>query len=576
MTTAKIPPKPSKDTVYIDVDDEITSIIDKVDGAKQKVVALVLPKRATALQSIVNMRLLKRNADKAGKSVVLITGEEALLPLAGAAGLHVAKNLQSKPEIPAAPAAAAAKAGADEPPEDIDTSEEEPSTKLDYHRSVGELAAVAAVGAAAGGAESDAAIALEDDDGQPEESAEETKQSKKEKKAQAAKEKKLKVPNFDRFRVLLFGGIGLLILLAVFIYLAVAVLPKATITITTGSTPVSANMTINASDANKAVDLKNNAIPATLETTKQTSTVTVPATGQQNNGTKATGSVTMSAGSCSANFPNDIGAGTGVSTNGLTYITQEDASFSAHNSGGKCVFESNSVAIAAQVGGSKYNTSISGASVSGAPGVTADGSASGGTDNVITVVSQSDLNNAASKQTDSATATFTKNWTDGLAKQDLYVFTSTLKPGTPATTANPALGQQATNTTVTTVTSYTVLAVKKTDFTAVIEENLKKQVDPSKQKLSGGDVLTVATISIESQPTPSSANVNVKIDTTAVPIINEEHIKQQASGHKVADIKAAASGVPGVEKVDVKLSPFWVSKAPEPSKITLVQQQVKK
>src|SRR4051794_14355814 len=106
--SAKVPPKaaaskPGKDTIYIDVDDEITSIIDKVDNAKQKVVALVLPKRASSLQSTVNMRLLKRSATSAGKNVVLITSESALLPLAGVAGLHVAKNLQSKPEIPPHP-----------------------------------------------------------------------------------------------------------------------------------------------------------------------------------------------------------------------------------------------------------------------------------------------------------------------------------------------------------------------------------------------------------------------------------------------------------------------------------------
>src|ERR1700751_4777818 len=101
--SAKIPPKPAKDVIYVDVDDEITSIIDKVENSEHKVVALVLPKRAATLQSIVNMKLLKRSADNADKNVVLITSEHALMPLAGAAGLHVARNLQSKPEVPEAP-----------------------------------------------------------------------------------------------------------------------------------------------------------------------------------------------------------------------------------------------------------------------------------------------------------------------------------------------------------------------------------------------------------------------------------------------------------------------------------------
>src|SRR5579863_116795 len=89
-----------KDVIYVDVDDEITGIIDKVASSNEKIVALVLPKRATVFQSIVNMKLLKRRADTAKKSIVLITSESGLMPLAGSVGVYVAKTLQSKPEIP--------------------------------------------------------------------------------------------------------------------------------------------------------------------------------------------------------------------------------------------------------------------------------------------------------------------------------------------------------------------------------------------------------------------------------------------------------------------------------------------
>ena len=96
MTTDKKAAKPGKDVIYLDLDDEITSIIDKVENAKEKVAALVLPKRPAVLQSIVNMRLLQRAAKSANKNVVLITADSTILSLAGATGLHVAKNLQSK------------------------------------------------------------------------------------------------------------------------------------------------------------------------------------------------------------------------------------------------------------------------------------------------------------------------------------------------------------------------------------------------------------------------------------------------------------------------------------------------
>lgn len=103
-----------KETIYVDVDDEITAIIDKVGAAKGKIVALVLPKRCPVLQSVVNMKLLKRTADKAGKNLVLITSEAGLMPLAGATGLYVAGSPTSKPAIPDTPGAA------DNEPEDFD------------------------------------------------------------------------------------------------------------------------------------------------------------------------------------------------------------------------------------------------------------------------------------------------------------------------------------------------------------------------------------------------------------------------------------------------------------------------
>ena len=39
-----------KDTIYVDIDDEITGIIDKLRNSDGKVVALVLPKRATTFR----------------------------------------------------------------------------------------------------------------------------------------------------------------------------------------------------------------------------------------------------------------------------------------------------------------------------------------------------------------------------------------------------------------------------------------------------------------------------------------------------------------------------------------------
>ena len=72
----------NKDVIYIDVDDDVTAIIGKIKKAKEKIVALVPPKRAGALQSAVNLRLLERMAKTDKKQLVLITNNAALVGLA--------------------------------------------------------------------------------------------------------------------------------------------------------------------------------------------------------------------------------------------------------------------------------------------------------------------------------------------------------------------------------------------------------------------------------------------------------------------------------------------------------------
>ena len=570
MSADKHISKPGKDVVYIDLDDEITSIIDKLENTKAGVVALVLPKRASVLQSIVNMRLLKRASETTAKNVVLITSESAILPLAGAAGLQVAKNLQSKPHIPPSPVPIhegplPQKPTAEEPVAEDDGEEiDESQAKIDYGRSVGELAA-------ARGVEEPETIPLDDEEMAAEEAAGVLTSTK----AKASKDKRFKIPNFDKFRLSMVAGIGGLVLLIIFIFLATSVLPKARITLKTTSLPLSANFSLMADGSAKTLDEEKAIIPASLQTKDQTSTQTVNATGQQNNGDKAKGSVTMSGGACSATVPADVPAGSGLATGGLTYITQAKTSFAPVVSGGKCTFQStSSTAITAQTGGSKYNVSGASFSVSGRSDVSASGSASSGTDNITTVLSQSDMDSAKQKITSADTDKFTQEWQKTLEDQDLYLITPTLKLSDPALSSSTPVGQPATTATVTVKITYTILSLKKDELKKAVIGQINKQIDSQKQKLSDDDPLKGLSVSIQSQESPTKLTLQLSIDTTAIPILDVEGIKKTAAGQKTGDIRSALSSLPGVKEVEVKFSPFWVSKAPKASKITVVQEQV--
>ena len=71
----------NKDVIYIDIEDDITTIIGKIKASKQRIIALVPPRRTGILQSAVNIRLLARAAKLADKTIVIITNDSVLAGL---------------------------------------------------------------------------------------------------------------------------------------------------------------------------------------------------------------------------------------------------------------------------------------------------------------------------------------------------------------------------------------------------------------------------------------------------------------------------------------------------------------
>lgn len=81
-------------TFYIDSDEEISSVIERLRKSLAAENFFVLPKRALVLQSIVNLKLLRREADKMKKSVVIVTQDELSANMATRAGLPVRSSME--------------------------------------------------------------------------------------------------------------------------------------------------------------------------------------------------------------------------------------------------------------------------------------------------------------------------------------------------------------------------------------------------------------------------------------------------------------------------------------------------
>lgn len=549
-----------KDTIYVDVDDEITNIIDKVKQSDHKIVALVLPKRATVLQSAVNMKLLKRSADRSKKKLVLITSEAGLLPLAGAAGLHVAKNLQSKPEIPDGPVKdEAAETLVHE--EDLAADDQEP--ELDDKKSIGELAGAAAAGDAAGKALSaDETIQMDDD--QPAAASGKSPRGKK--------DKKLKVPNFERFRKwLILGGIGLVILI-IGGWFAFTKMPKAKITIQTDSSDTTANLTFTANTTNKTFDLAGKTVPAQLATNKKTDSSTVPATGQKDIGNKATGTVTIR--NCEDTDARSLSAGSSFTSSSGKVFTADSGvqvpggKFSG--GGSNCTSNSVTVNVTAAATGDSYNiaaTSYTSAQLNGKFSINGS-NMTGGTTNVVKVVSQQDVDNAKNKLTTNNNAEAVKaELKSTLQKDGMFAIDSSFVANNPEVSSNPAVGSQAENATVTVTTTYTMLGVDKDSLEKLVEDNLKEQIDEDKQMVQSSGIDT-ATFSVAGKDNPT---VTMQTTATIGPKIDTEALKKEIAGKKKNATKEIIQNRPSIKNVVVDYSPFWVIKTPgDPNKVTIV------
>jgi len=74
---------------YLEADEEITSVIDRLRKAESKSVAFVIPRGGSLAQSIVNLKLLKKSAAKLGIDFSLVTTDRISRNLASQVGLSV-------------------------------------------------------------------------------------------------------------------------------------------------------------------------------------------------------------------------------------------------------------------------------------------------------------------------------------------------------------------------------------------------------------------------------------------------------------------------------------------------------
>lgn len=533
--------------IYLEADEDITSAIDKLTKSAASSVQVVTAKRSTLFQSVINVRLLKKASDDAKKTLVLVTGDRVATNLAGRIGVPVATQVGEAPRVPAAAAATAA-LGEDE----IDGG------------TVGDVVPAAS-----------AAVAEKTpvEPTKPVSSPSPTPPPPPTLPVSPAAKKGSRVPNIGvmQKRLLWVGGAVLLIalLLGLSYYFT-----NAKVTLYAKASQVNASFRFTADPNAQHSDSSGGVLAAQQLSNSKSLTASVQATGTKDEGTKASGQMTITNEEDSSSHT--LVAGTRfVASDGKVFRSNSDATVpGASVRGGGLAGGTTTVQVTADQNGDSYNEGPGKYSIPGESGMNIYGQGSqmqGGTTKTAKVVTQADVSKAeqAALANDKSTAA-TELQSKASKKQT--ALDASLQQTVSSASSSPDVGAEAQTATLTIQVSYTELAVDKSALSDLAKAQEGKQLGPENQIYDDGS----GSLHLTPIGKPQGAAETFKADATAYAgtKIDTNALATQLKGQKYGDAVETATHVPGVEKAEVAISPSWATSVPHIVKHIHVQIKV--
>lgn len=559
----------NKDVIYIEPEDDITDIIAKIENSKEKIVALVPPKKAGVLRSIVNIKLIAKSGAGAGKSVVLVTTDPSIVRLAAATRLPVTKNLQSAPAIP-----------------EISKVEVEETTTTEE---------------IIDGPEGDKADSEEAEmtDAEGESKDEETDEKDEEKSADGKKQKKDKKAKkevkeasnpvarwFQKHKKLAIGGgIGIVVLTLVLVW-AFVIAPAVSVTV--GIRTTSNNFSENILFTEKMTDEKVSDGVFYLETKKleEKNEVTFEATGSKNVGEKAKGEVivyvffplTGDGGNVAVN------AGTVFRIDDLAFVADKDVTLS-WNGDIKALKEdcenynndtslknfgcrvSNKVPVTAENPGAKYNIAPSTTSwfTTASVNVYSETAMTGGTDAMITVIQQSDVDAALAKIKTSSETAHKEKLLESVGDGS-FAIESTFNQTVGEPVVTPKVGEEVKEGVK------PKLVVTTTDSIYTLDKTKIKTFITEKAKIADNyKIYNINDPFIENfMQTETGYIGKLKTSYVSGPKVTENEIVEIIKGKGLGVAQHDVKDIDGVSSIRIDTSYPWVMSIPsDPNKITV-------
>ena len=565
----------NKDVIYIESEDDITDIITKIEKSKEKIVALVPPKKAGVFRSIVNIKLITKAGANAEKAVVLVTTDPSIIKLAAVTKLPVTKNLRSAPAVPKAEEIEEIEAAAAEEAVVEDEGNSDEGDKAD-NKTDDEVVE---------GAEKEEKKSEKKDDEKEDKKSDDKTKGKKD----GAEPKKKKDFSSNPFIawiqkhkiIVICGGIGLVLLVLLLVW-ANVIAPAVTVDVVVRTTTANFSENVTFTDKLEEENASEGKFYIQEKKIEIKSEVDFPATGKKNIGEKATGAVIVKV-YFEAKGSVSVDEGTTFTVNNLSFVATDDTPVSWDGRFSNCenqddvvlpgshaqCLKTASVPVEAVEPGADYNipaTPGGWSFTANVSGVYSTQPMTGGTDNIVTVVQQSDIDKAKDEIKTSSEAANREALFESLNDDDFKI-ESSFRQTIGEAVSTPALGEQVEEK------KKAKLTVTATASVYIVDETKVKEFIKEKAKLADGYKIYEMNDPFIENFTKTEAGYIGKLKTsyvsgsevTAKDVV--ETVMGKGLGTGRDDLTKAYSGI---SKVTTEVSFPWVTSFPnDEEKITV-------
>lgn len=552
--------------IYLAPDDEITSVVEKISKISDQKLALVAPKNSSIFQSLINLKLLKKEAARLDKEIILITGSKVGQKLADQVGIKYFANVSavgitetfSEPvaqasEVlpdgtkihqynPAFPAQTEKTEDEEETPE----SDDEEEAEVDHEEVIDD----------------------EEDEDEPE-----IPPVKPEEEPKIETAIPVHTISQDDLPAISGGGfsthtefslpwrsiVGALAILFIAFIALFLFLPKAYITASFPSKKVDTKLAVSV--LTEGIVGENDLEGVKLSESKS-ATQTVKATGKKDIGTKATGTISIT-----NKFKDGSGVGKDQTFSAGTKVTDTKTNkvFTLNSAttigrvtydpnNGQPIYQTKSAGVTAIEPGESYNIAASTFNITGAlSGVTATSSATftGGLTKQVTVLSQDDLTNGFKELKSKTNAELlTQIKTKAEAKQ---VVESAITYKVTKESANKSVGDQVSEAILSYDVNATVIVFDLEALKTKIKTVLSKDIKENEELIISDKTFE----QIKSTPEAKSLKLDLQAQGDITVKIDKDKMVKEVKNKSPEQINSILKEKYSATEVKVDISPSW-------------------